>query len=240
MHWLWISIGACIVLTGCTKDQGADPSRRPDASYNPQFSPVDFRNDILWTNRYVHFNSDKIYVYEGRTEDGEEHIEVRKQLQSLNVAGIVCGILSEQTWINSQLVEVVEEYLAEDAEGNLWLMGLSVDNFSDEGVFINHYGSWKAGVEGAKPGIVMLNDPQPGEKYRQEYFFNIAEDQAEVIETGITVSTKMATFEDCIVIREWSDLEPGILDYKIYALGIGLVKEVNLSTGDIIELVDIR
>ncbi len=36
-------------------------------------------------------------------------------------------------------------------------------------------GSWKAGVDGAQAGIVMLADPRPGDQYLQEYYKGEAE-----------------------------------------------------------------
>ena len=241
MHILRLStLSVFVLLVCCTKDHGADPDRRPDTSYNPQLNPLEFPASSQWTNVFAHVNPVKTYVYEGLTEDGEEHIEIRKDPDFKMISGITCGILVEKSWIEHQLVESVKEYYAEDVMGNLWLMGTDVDNFNSSGALINHHGSWEDGMDGARAGIAMLGDPQLGRKYRQEYYFNIAENQAEVVQKGITVSTKMATFYDCIVIREWSELEPDILDYKMYAPGVGLVKEVNISTGDIIELVDIR
>jgi hypothetical protein len=235
-----IAISFFILLLACSKEPGADPSRRPDHSYNPELSIEHFRIDGKWQNPYLKVEVGKIYVYEGHTEDGDEHIEVVRLSNTTSIAEIPCGTLLEKTWIDNHLTEQTNEYYAEDLEGNVWALGIDVENYNDSGTLINRHGSWIAQSEGAKPGIVMPADPQPGLNYRQEYYFNIAENQAEILEKGITVTTTMGTFHDCLVIREWTELEPDILELKIYAPGIGLIKEINLSNGEEIVLVDIR
>ena len=42
-------------------------------------------------------------------------------------------------------------------------------------------GSWKAGRDGAKPGILIQADPQPPNAYRQEVLLGEAEDVAQVL-----------------------------------------------------------
>jgi len=75
----------------------------------------------------------------------------------------------------------------------------------------------------------MLADPQPGDAYREEYYFRHAEDEAEVLETGITVTTPLGTFNNCIKTRNWTRLEPDLNEHKIFAPGYGLIKEINIS-----------
>src|SRR5436190_1357662 len=44
------------------------------------------------------------------------------------------------------------------------------------GVVVNTEGSWEAGVDGAKAGIIMKARPRFGVAYRQEYYRGHAED----------------------------------------------------------------
>ena len=49
-------------------------------------------------------------------------------------------------------------------------------------------GSWEAGVDGAKPGIVMKSNPQVGDTYRQEFLKGEAEDMGQVLSIDESVS----------------------------------------------------
>src|SRR5204863_9534127 len=60
-------------------------------------------------------------------------------------------------------------------------------------------GSWRAGVDGAKPGIFMPAQPRPGASFRQEYYKGQAEDHFQVV--GVAASQILLT-------KEWTPLEP--------------------------------
>ena len=69
----------------------------------------------------------------------------------------------------------------------------------------------------------MLADPQPGVSYRQEFLAGVAEDMAKVLRLNARVSVPYGDFEDCLETKEWSPLEPGAIEQKFYARGVGLV-----------------
>ena len=52
---------------------------------------------------------------------------------------------------------------------------------SEDGELVDIEGSWTAGVDGAKPGILMLAAPAIGDVYRQELLLREAEDVGEVV-----------------------------------------------------------
>lgn len=86
----------------------------------------------------------------------------------------------------------------------------------------------------------MKAAPAVGDGYRQEFYAGEAEDMAEVVGTGEAVSVAWGDFTNCLRIREWTPLEPGVAEEKVYAPGVGLILEVKVAggTGEI-ELVDI-
>ena len=125
-------------------------------------------------------------------------------------------------------------------DGTVWYFGEISQEF-DEGELVSLEGSWKAGRDGAKPGIVMLADPRAGVTYRQEWALGNAEDAAEVLETGASASTPGASCEGtCVVTRDFTPISPGAEEHKYYAPGVGLILEVNPETGDRVELVALR
>ena len=67
-----------------------------------------------------------------------------------------------------------------------------------------------------------------------------AEDMAEVISLDESASVAYGDFDDLLVTEEWSPLEPGVVEYKYYAAGVGLVLEEPVRQGSgRTELIDI-
>lgn len=91
---------------------------------------------------------------------------------------------------------------------------------------------WRAGVDGAQPGIIMPGTFLLGSKYYQEVAPRVALDRARHVEDGITFPTEAGTFTDCVFIKESSPLEPGHFSFKIYCPDVGLAFD------DPIELVE--
>jgi len=237
--WL-IAYAGLIMIAACQEEQGLSPKRQPDNSYDPEIRASNFVNSTTLDHLYFPMESGKTYIYGGATEEGPERLEVKRLPTARQVRGIDCAAVSEQVWLGGTLREVTEVWYARDNSGNVWRMGEKIDNYNASGALINHNGSWEAGTDGAKPGLAMLASPQPGQAYRQEYYFNIAENEAEVLETGLSVTTPMGTFGNCLKIKEWSALEPDALEYKFYAPGIGLAKAVNVVDNEELVLVEIR
>ena len=121
--------------------------------------------------------------------------------------------------------------------GGEW-MPLTILAF-ENGQIVSSEGSWEAGKNGGKAGKAMLASPKAGDKYRQEYLFDEAEDQAEIIATDVTVTVPFGTFQHCLKIREWSELFPEV-EYKYYAPTIGCIKEEREGSTDVLELISIQ
>jgi len=234
-QFAWILAAACII-TACKKDK----ERQPDETYNPEILSANFTNSTTLTNPYLLFAPGKKYIYEAQTEDGLERVEVQRLAATKIVMGITCIMVNDKVWLAGNLIEDTDDWYAQDNDGNVWYMGEDVDNFNPDGNLKDHAGSWEAGVDGAKPGIVMLADPKPGMTYRQEYYFNEAEDEAEVLELGLSVSVPFGAFTNCLKTREWTELESDVNENKFYAPGIGLVKAVNVTDGDEEVLIEIQ
>jgi hypothetical protein len=82
---------------------------------------------------------------------------------------------------------------------------------------------------GAKPGIIMQSHPKMGQSYRQEYKKGSAEDMAKVLELNGSAEVPYGSFDHVLVTKEWSPLEPGVVEHKSYAAGVGDVKEVTVK-----------
>jgi hypothetical protein len=85
-----------------------------------------------------------------------------------------------------------------------------------------------------------MADPVMELPYRQEYYFNEAEDWGKVVATGLTIATPYGEFTNCLKTADWNALEPDApLEYKYYAPGYGLVKEETEDGSEIVELIGI-
>ena len=73
------------------------------------------------------------------------------------------------------------------------------------------------------PGTIQL-----GYKYYQEIAPNIAMDRAEILNDNEMLETPADTFTKCLKVEETTPLEPDTIEYKIYAPGIGLIKDEEL------------
>lgn len=164
-------------------------------------------------------------------EDGEgERTEVTVTDRTRLVMGIDAVVVTDQVFEDGELIEDTEDWFAQDAEGNVWYLGEETAEY-EGGEVVSTAGAWEAGVDGALPGIVMPADPQPGQAYRQEYFAGEAEDLAEVVGLDGTASVPAGDFTDVVVIKEWTPLEPKVVEEKYYAKGVGPVLEVAVAGG---------
>jgi len=102
----------------------------------------------------------------------------------------------------------------------------------ENGVVISTEGSWEAGVNDAKPGIVMEGIPHIGDSYRQEYMVEVAEDMAQVLSLTDSATVPYGSYTNCLKTKEWTPLSPGIVENKYYARNIGLLKAVMVEGGN--------
>jgi len=190
------------------------------AEYSPVINPADFVSEV--TNKYFTLKPGKKFTY--RDSAGTERIEIVVTGETKKIMGVTTIVVRATEWKKGVLKEDTRDWYAQDKEGNVWYFGEAVDNYVD-GKLDNHSGSWEAGVDGAKPGIVMLGRPKVGEIYRQEYYREHAEDMGTVVALDKKITTSAGAFTDCLQIKDWSKIE-WASEYKYYCPTPGfLVKE---------------
>src|SRR5262249_38652173 len=123
----------------------------------------------------------------------------------------------------------------QDRDGSVWYMGEDTTQFTN-GQPSGHEGSWEAGVANAKPGIVMKANPTVGDTYRQEYRACQAEDQGQIIALDASATVPDGSFTGCVETKDFSALEPDLLENKYYCPGTGIVLTIDVSTGQREEL----
>jgi len=182
-------------------------------------------------NPWLPFLPGSQWVFEDGTEDGVERIEVVVTDETRQIMGITATVVRDIVTLDGEVIEDTFDWYAQDREGNVWYLGESTEEFED-GEVVSTAGSWEAGVDGAEAGIIMKANPTVGDSYRQEFYEGEAEDMAEIVRAGEAVEVAFGSFEDVLVIREWTPLEPGLAEEKFYARGVGPVLEVKVEGGE--------
>ena len=77
----------------------------------------------------------------------------------------------------------------------------------------------------------MPADPEVGDAYRQEFYIGEAEDMAEVLAVGGNATVPFGSFTDVITTEDWTPLEPGVVEEKRYAPGVGFIAAVTVAGG---------
>lgn len=168
--------------------------------------------------------------YEVRGADELEEVTVTVTGATEEVMGIDATVVHDVVTIDGEIVEDTYDWFAQDAAGNVWYLGEDTTAYDDGEATTE--GSWRAGVGGALPGIVMPASPTVGDAYRQEFCGGDAEDMMAIAAVGGSVSTPAGSFESVVTTNDWTPLEPDVVEAKDYAPGVGLVREVKLAGGD--------
>ena len=122
------------------------------------------------------------------------------------------------------------DWYAQDICGNIWYLGENTREY-EGGQVVSRAGYWEHGVDGSQSGIALPGDPQVGMTYRQEYYAGEAEDEAEVLSFDEQAQVPYGHFRHVVLTKDLTSLEPRILEYKLYAPGIGPVLVMGVSGG---------
>ena len=203
--------------------------------YDPVLDPADFVATI--DNPYAPFAVGRTWVYEGTTKEGVERVEIEVLDETKTILGIEARVVRDRAFLDDELVEDTDDWVAQDADGNVWYLGEISRNYED-GQLVDVEGSWEAGVDGAKPGFWMKAAPMVGDLYRQEFLLGEAEDAVEVLSLAEAADVPAGSFPSCLQTRDFTPVEPDALEHKFYAPGVGLVLEVDPESGERLELIE--
>lgn len=203
-------------------------------AYEPEIVPANFTTVIdnpfmplVPGVTFVYNNTNGEVVTVGVTDDTQE------------VLGVTTVVVHDTVTVGGDVIEDTFDYYAEDALGNVWYFGEDTAAYAN-GVVIGVAGAWRAGVGGAKPGIVMEGSPTVGDIYRQEFLLGAAEDHARVAATNANATAPWGgTYTGCVETAESSGLEPDANESKFFASGVGLVLVIDNVTGEREELVNV-
>jgi hypothetical protein len=189
----------------------------------------DFSSSI--TNPYWPMKPGDHWVYRETNAEGEvQRNDVVVMKQTKKIMGIDTVIVHDTVKLGGELTEDTYDWYAQDSQGNLWYFGEDTTEY-ENGKLKTKEGSWEAGKDGALPGIIMPANPQVGMTYREEYYKGHAEDGASIISTDALAKVPYGRFDHGIQTRNFSGIEPDVIEEKIYAQDVGIVLEITVSGG---------
>jgi hypothetical protein len=185
------------------------------------------------------------YIYRGRKDGAPTREQVAVFTETKTILGVRATVVSDKLFARNgrrwRIVERTRDWYAQDRRGNVWYLGEATAEIGRSGGIVSREGSWQAGVDGARAGIFMPARPHRGQRGIQEMYKGEAEDHFRVLSLSASVRTPAASSHRGLLTREWTPLEPGVVDHKLYVRGIGTVLEETVKGGDELnELVTIR
>ncbi len=240
------AVSVCIGLSGSI----AMAQCPDDGEFTTEFLLQDCMFRTTGNNPYFKLWPGYQLVLEG-SEDGEfirAVITVLEDTEEIDLSAEGIGrvktrVVEEREWVSEdgeewELKEISRNFFARCKQTNaVYYFGEDVYNYEypDEGnPIITHEGEWRAGEDGAMPGLIMPGTFLLGSKYFQEWAPNDeAVDRGENVAMGLTVTTEAGTFENCVKVIDTNPAE-GICkkkkgDVKIYCPGVGLVIDEELE-----------
>lgn len=161
-------------------------------------------------------------------EEGRERLTITVLDETMTVDAVETRIVEERETKNGELVEVSRNYFAISRRTkDVYYFGEDVDIYRD-GKVVNHEGAWRAGINGARFGMMMPGTPEMGQKFYQEFAPRVAMDRAEIAGLNGKLKTPAGNFNHVLKIIETTPLERG-REAKYYAPGLGLLQDGNLK-----------
>ena len=217
-------LSACAAGPDTVDPSGVDGLEIP----TPSPDPADFVGGI--DNPYLPLRPGNEWVYEVTGEEPQT-ITVTVTDETREVAGVTTTVVRDVvTGADGEVIEETADWFAQDREGNVWYFGEDTTEYDERGR-PDTTGSWEAGVDGARAGLVMPATPRLGDGYQQEFYPGEAEDRAEVLALDGTRQLSSGAYEDLLVTEDTTPLEPGLVEQKYYARGTGLIYEETVSGG---------
>jgi hypothetical protein len=167
--------------------------------------------------------------YRGVDVDGRFTDNVHVKHRRKTIEGVRTTVVHDVVLKHGKPREVTNDWYAQDRHGNVWYFGENTKELDRHGHVTSREGSFKAGRDGARPGVLFPGHPRVGLKARQEYYKGHAEDHFKILDRNARVSVPYVSSHHAVKTKEWTPLEPGIVEHKYYVRGVGDVKEVTVK-----------
>ncbi len=227
---LGLALGSAAV--GYDKDRKGSGREKTRAQENDWTKSFDVNaQDFVSTGRNRYFILEPGYrlVLKGKEEGKSTVVTITVLDETKMIDGVSTRVVQEDETHQGRLVESTRDYFAMDSKTNdVYYFGEDVNEYK-AGKLAGHEGSWLSGSDGAHYGMMMPGTPRTGFKHYQEVAPGVGMDRAEIVGVSEEFATPAGTFKDCVKVRETNPLEPGDVEYKIYAPAVGVVKDGGLK-----------
>jgi hypothetical protein len=205
------------------------------ANGKPVVASLKFSHPRDITNPYlplVYLKQDVLEGREGGKRARVERTALPRKNKTFKINGqtVAALVVEDRAFEDGQLAEVAMDYFAQDDEGTVYYLGEDVDEY-ENGKVKSHEGSWLLGKNTQTPGVIMPAHPKVGDKFRSEDVSKDIREDDEVVSISETVTVPAGTYEKCVKVSE--HLADGTTEYKYYAPGVGVVREVP-ADGDVL------
>lgn len=161
-------------------------------------------------------------------QEGDTRMEIKVLDETRDVAGVTTRVVEEREWDKGKLHEVSRNYYAIcESTKDVIHFGEDVQHLVD-GKVVKTEGTWIAGVNGNRPGLVIAGKPKLNYKYYQEIAPGVSMNRGEIVSLSETCKSPAGIFIKCMKVRGTSTMDAKKLEYKYYAPNIGLVQDQNL------------
>jgi hypothetical protein len=205
-----------------------DPSPSAAAATGPlgvlgRVDPAEFVAAV--DNPWFPLRPGTVWTYIG-VKNGKQATEVMTVLPTQTVIdGVPCVALQDDVTLNQVRVERTVTYHAQHRDGGVWLFGEDAHQVDRSGNVRGVEGSWRAGVDGAVPDLLMPPAPAKGNVFDER----TAELQMTVLSVDETVDVPQGSHPGAVLMEEADPTEPGLLAHKYYVRDIGMVRDVSVG-----------
>jgi len=195
-------------------------------------------------NPYVSIVPGHTYVLQAG-EDGEEIVVVHVTAQTKEIQDVLCRVVVDVVMVAEEdeedggveyvSVEHTDDWFAQDTDGNVYYCGELARNFED-GQLVDLDGSFEAGKEFAKAGLLIMANPELGLAHRTEFALGEAEDIIQYVELAAAPDEENENFPcegggagRCLKTFDFAPLDPEATEHKYYLPGVGFVLAEDLD-----------
>ena len=232
-EWTWLAATIVLGLAApalAQTAQKAAPRWWGQEERNENFDPAKFSHPTQIDSPWFPMKPGLRMTFEG-TSVTDEGVTIKRKMQ-INVTGLtktIGGIKSvvsyDLDWAKGALVEAELACIAQDDDGNVWLMGEYPEEYDDGNGVITGNPAWFHGIDDALAGILVPGKPELGSPSFAEGWGPKVEynDRGRVDSVGVTVCVPVDCYKDAVVIAESSADEVNAEQLKYYVKGVGNV-----------------
>jgi hypothetical protein len=190
--------------------------------------PGDFVRTI--DNPWYPLRPGSTYRYRGHDEGTPVADVLHVTHRVKRIQGVPTTVVRDRVITHGRVIEDTRDFYAQDVHGTVWYFGENTKTLRN-GKVTSTKGSWAAGRDGASAGIVMEAHPKVGDTYSQEDAPGVAEDRGKVLSLDAAATVPYGTFTGLLKTKDFSPLEPAVVEHKFFLRGVGSILEKEVRGG---------